>query len=433
MTRSGDSPGLPAKAAAPRPPAVDAPPALDPAQQSLAEALRVSFAILKLAMLALLVAYAFSGTFSVGSNEVALRLRFGDYVGDPGNRVIERGTYLAAPFPFEQIVKVDTRPTTLVLDREFWFETTSQESGLTRGQLQARRAMPLHPLRDGSLITGDSNIAHAQWTLTWRVDDPVAFLTNVGSKQLAADIVRLVAQQGIVQAVAQLSADDLLRGIVNRELAVGLMQERLHAMRTGLVIDQLALDKVSAPMRVAGSFDAVTTAESDRAGRIVSAQQERARILGETAGEASGKMLELVSGYEQAIERGDARAAESIQAELDAALAALRVGETPIGGEVARVINAAKTYRTQVVERVASEAQAFRQLLPQYEKNPRLVLSKLWEDARETILTGDVETFYTVPGQLELQLNRDPKLQKERQKEQLRSRKRAQEEAHSNR
>lgn len=433
MTRSGDSLGFPAKAAAPRPPAVDAPPALDPAQQSLAEALRVSFAILKLAMLALLIAYAFSGTFSVGSNEVALRLRFGDYVGDPGNRVIERGTYLAAPFPFEQIVKVDTRPTTLILDREFWFETTSQESGLTRAQLQSRRAMPLHPLRDGSLITGDSNIAHAKWTLTWRVDDPVAFLTNVGSKQLAADIVRLVAQQGIVQAVAQLSADDLLRGIVNRELAVGLMQERLHAMRTGLVIDQLALDKVSAPMRVAGSFDAVTTAESDRAGRIVSAQQEQARILGETAGEASGKMLALVSSYEQAIERGDAPAAESIQAELDADLAALRVGETPIGGEVARVINAAKTYRTQVVERVASEAQAFRQLLPQYEKNPRLVLSKLWEDARETILTGDVETFYTVPGQLELQLNRDPKLQKERQKEQLRSRKRVQEEAHSNR
>ena len=97
------------------------------------------------------------------------------------------------------------------------------------------------------------------------------------------------------------------------------------------------------------------------------------------------------------------------------------------------LFRSAKTYRTQVVERVGAEAQAFQQLLPQYEKNPRLVLSKLWEDARETILTGDVETFYTVPGQLELQLNRDPELQKERQKEQLRSRKRAQEEAHSNR
>lgn len=410
-----------------------APPALDAAQQSLAEALRVSFAILKLAMAALLIAYAFSGTFSVGSNEVALRLRFGDYVGDPGNRVLERGTYLAAPFPIEQVVKVDTRPSSLVLDKEFWFETTAQESGLTRRQLQGQKALPLNPLRDGSLISGDSSIIHAKWTLTWRVSDPVAFLTNVGSKQLAGDIVRLVAQQGIVQAVAQLAADDLLRGIVNRELAVGLMQERLDEMRSGLVIDQLALDKVSAPMRVAGSFDAVTSAESDRAGRIVAAQQERARILGETAGEASNEILEAMSAYEQAVERGDDAGASAIQERIDVSLADLRIGDTPIGGDVARIINTSKTYRTQIVERVGSEAQSFELLLPQYERNPRLVLAKLWEDARETILTGDVETFYTVPGQLELQLNRDPELQKERQKEQLRSKKRLQKEAQSNR
>jgi hypothetical protein len=44
-----------------------------------------------------------------------------------------------------------------------------------------------------------------------------------------------------------------------------------------------------------------------------------------------------------------------------------------------------------------------------------------------------VETFYTVPGQLELQLNRDPELLKERQKEQLRSRKREQREAEASR
>lgn len=412
---------------------LEAPPALDPAQQSLAEALRVSFGILKLAMLGLLIAYALSGTFSVGSNEVALRLRFGDYVGDPGNRVLERGTYMAAPFPIEQVVKVDTRPATLSLEKEFWFETTKSDSGLTRTQLQGTKAQPLHPLRDGSLITGDSSIVHAKWTLTWRVIDPVAYLTNVGSQPVAEQVVRLVAQQGIVQSVAQLAADDMLRGIINRELAVGLMQQRLDTMRTGLVIDQLVLDKVSAPMRVAGSFDAVTTAESDRAGQIVAAQQERARILGEAAGEASGPLLALVTTYEQAVERGDDATTKELEQQMDLALGSLRIGTVAIGGEVARVINAAQTYRTQIVERVASEAQAFQQLLPQYKQNPRLVLSKLWEDAREGILTGDVETFYTVPGQLELQLNRDPELQKERQKEQLRSRRRAQEEAELNR
>ena len=91
------------------------------------------------------------------------------------------------------------------------------------------------------------------------------------------------------------------------------------------------------------------------------------------------------------------------------------------------MINAATTYRMQIVEKVAGEANAFEQLLPQYARNPRLVLTKIWEEAREQILTGnDIETFYMVPGQLELQINRDPNLQKERQKEQLSTRKQEQ-------
>jgi hypothetical protein len=83
---------------------------------------------------------------------------------------------------------------------------------------------------------------------------------------------------------------------------------------------------------------------------------------------------------------------------------------------------------------VAGEANAFTQLLPQYERNPRLVLTKIWEEAREQILTGDdIETFYMVPGQLELQINRDPNLQKERQKEQLSTRKQEQKRVEQNR
>jgi membrane protease subunit HflK len=393
----------------------------DPAQQSLAEALRVSFAILKVAMFAVLVAYAFSGTFSVGSNEVALRLRFGDYVGAPGDRVLERGTYLAAPFPIEQVIKIDTRPMTLTLDREFWFETGLRDQGMTRDEIRTSRAGPLNPLRDGSLLTGDMNIAHARWTVTYRVTDPVAFVTNVGDKRLAVDLVRCAMQQGIVQAVAQLPADDLLKGVVNREVATAVAQRRLSEMATGLTIDQLALDKVSAPISVIGSFDAVTTAETDRSQRIVSAQQDRARILGEAAGEGSEKLLELLDRFERAAETGTAADARAVEQEIEAALGELRVGDVPIGGEVAQVVNGAKTYRTQVVERIKGDSETFQRLLPQYERNPRIILSRLWEDAREQILTGDVETFYTVPGRLELQLNRDPVIQKERQKEQMRS------------
>jgi regulator of protease activity HflC (stomatin/prohibitin superfamily) len=394
---------------------------LDPAQQSLAEALRVSFGILKAAMVVALIAYAFSGTFSVGSNEVALRLRFGDYVGGPGQRVLERGTYLAAPFPLEQVVKVDTRPMTLAINDAFWYESGERDQGMTRDQIRNSRARPLNPVRDGSLVTGDMNIAHARWTVTYRVTDPVAFVTNVGERPLAESLVACAAQQGIVQAIAQLPADDLLKGVVNREVATAVAQRRLTEMGTGLSIDQLTLDKVSAPVSVIGSFDAVTTAESDRSQRIVAAQQDRARILGEAAGEGAEKILALLDRFERAGEAGTADEVAATEREIEAAFGELSIAGTAIGGEVAQVVNSAKTYRTQVVERVKGDSETFQRLLPQYERNPRIILSRLWEDARERILTGDVETFYTVPGKLELQLNRDPVIQKERQQEQMRS------------
>jgi len=128
-----------------------------------------------------------------------------------------------------------------------------------------------------------------------------------------------------------------------------------------------------------------------------------------------------VTSYEQAVEAGTTAEADAADAKIDEAFTALQAERAQIGGEAARVINAANTYRTQVVERVKSEREMFERLLPQYEQNPRIILSRLWEDAREKILTGDVETFYTVPGQLQLQLNRDPEIQKMKQREQLKA------------
>lgn len=393
--------------------------AFDPAQQSLAEALKVSFGILKFAMFGLLVAYCLSGTFSVGSNEVALRLRFGDYVGDPGERVLERGTYLAAPFPIEQVIKIDTRPTTIDLDREFWYEITG--GGPSKDAFRAGQTRPLNPIKDGSLLTGDFNIAHARWSLTYRVTDPENYITNVGKPALGEELVRCTIQQGIVQATAQLPAEDFLKGVVNRELAIGIAQRRLDEMKTGLKVDQLNLDQVTAPMAVVKSFDDVTTAEADRSQRIVAAQQDRTRILAEAAGEAAEKLVVLVGDYEQAVEAGTADDAATAAAAIDRAFTDLKVDAALIGGEAAKAINAANTYRTQVVERVKAEREMFERLLPQYRQNPRIIVTRLWEDARQQILTGDVETFYTVPGPLQLELNRDPEIQKMRQREQIKN------------
>jgi regulator of protease activity HflC (stomatin/prohibitin superfamily) len=399
----------------------DLPAPADAARQSLAEALRLSFGILRLAMLALLVAYAASGLFSVGTNEAALRLRFGAYVGPPGEQVLERGTHLAWPFPIEQVITIDTRPQALVLDREFWYETGAADQGTTRAEIRRSRGGPLDPLRDGSLLTAGLDIVHARWTVTYRVADPVAYLTNVGDPDLARELVRCTVQQGIVHAVARTPADEVLKSTVNREAAAALARQRLAAMDTGITIDQVALDEVSPPVDVIASVEAVTTAETDRDQRIVLAEQERARILGETGGEASPALLGLIDARERAADAGADTEAAALDEELDRALDALRIGDVAIAGDVARRINAAKSHRLQVVEQVQAERERFERLLPEYEAHPRLVLSRLWEECRERIFTADVETFYTAPGRLELQLNRDPKVQKERQQEQLRT------------
>ncbi len=400
-------------------PVLDTAPELDPAQQSLADALAVSFTVLKFAMLAAVFAYAFSGVFSVGSNEVALRIRFGNYVGAAGERVLERGTYFAAPFPIEQVIKVDTRPNTLKLDKDFWYETGMNERGTTRDQIRNTRAGPLNPMRDGSLLTGDVNVAHAQWTITYIVGDPVAYVTNVGQRELADQLIKCIVAQGIIRAIAQLPADDLLKGLVNREVATATAQETLDAMASGLQITQLALDQVSAPVSVVASFDAVTTAETDRARRIVQAQQDRARILGEAAGQASDSLIALLDEYERVRETGTSSEIAVSEQKLKEVFDTLTVNNISIGGLVAESINSARTYRTQVVEAVKGDREVFERLLPQFEKNPRIILSRLWEDARERILTGDVETFYTLDGRLELQINRDPQIQQDRQKSQI--------------
>jgi regulator of protease activity HflC (stomatin/prohibitin superfamily) len=192
-------------------------------------------------------------------------------------------------------------------------------------------------------------------------------------------------------------------------------------MQTGLTLDALVLDQVTPPLAVVASFEAVTTAESQRSQLIVGAQQDRARILGETAGEGADGLLALISAYEKASETGSPADVEGVDRQLDEALFALRVGPARVGGAVARTINGAATYRTQVVERVKAEREAFERLLPQFRATPRIILSRLWSDAREAILTGDVETFYTPAGQKAFKINRDPGIQKQRQKDQLKA------------
>jgi len=392
---------------------------LDAAQQSLGEALRVSFWILKLSMLLLLGLYLLSGIFSVSEQEKAVRLRFGTLVGQPGQKVLEPGgPYFSLPYPFEQVITVPVSPQQVNLDTEFWYEADPRVAANAQGG----KAGPLNPAKDGSLLTADAEIIHARWSVTYTVTDPIRYLANVGDPARARALVRNIAQQGIVFAAAGITADQLIR---SQDVSRARLRAQaiLDALDSGIKITNLSVKDPVYPLPVRRAVQAVLNAESVNAKLIEEAQEQWGRILVQTAGEAYQPLLMRIEAYELASQIGDTQRLDQLDAQMDEEFANLAIkteqGLVSIGGSVTELIHEAMTYRTEVVTRVRGDAEYFSSLLPQYRSNPRIVVNRLWQDAKERILTGDIETLYLPRGQTYLELNRDPKIQQERERKKL--------------
>ncbi|MAX27282.1 MAG: hypothetical protein CMJ19_22525 [Phycisphaeraceae bacterium] len=396
-------------------------PGFDPAAQSLADALQFCFTALKVIMVVLVVVYFGSGFFNVESNKTAVQLRFGKIIKSD---LPSGGPYFALPYPIDEVIPVELTERVLDVKKAFWFEyDDKRDAGKTIDEMAESRMGPLNPVKDGSLITGDANIVHTQWSLTYQVSDPTAYVENVGDdKKLAHKLVELAAEQAIVKNVAQLTADDLLKGVTNAESIKNHMQGTLDGMKTGLEVKTVSITQMTVPLSTRPAFQAVLNAENEKAREIESAQEQRVNILSTAAGEAHDQLLSLVEKYEFAVDNHTEGAElDAINNELDTVLNALNIDNTPISGEVAGIINEAQVYRTSIVEKVQSEAQKLEQLYDQYQQSPRIIQQRLIQDARREILSSDMnETFYvTQDGQQYLELNRDPSVKRERERKRL--------------
>lgn len=394
----------------------------DPAQKSLADAMRVSFGVLKVIMVLMLIAYASTGVFTVEPQQQVVRLQFGKIIGEGGGQVYEQGWYLGWPYPIEEKVKVPITKRTVSIRNAFWYEGGDTDSG---GQA---RGGPLNPEKDGSLLTGDANIVHGRFEVYYTIHDVIAFVQNVGMSgpgdmSAADELVRNVAEQGIVYAAARVQADDFIKGSLSQGAATQRMQQVLDALGAGIKIESMVLAKSEAPVTVKPAYNLVTNAESERGQKLSAARQQRTTLLNEAAGEAHDGLFKLVQDYELAQTAGENEKAEKLAQVLDTAFDQLRLpadlGGTAIGGEASRLISEANTYRTETVEKVKSEANSFRTLLANYREAPELFLSRERQRVREAIFTGDVETVYNNAGQLYLELNADPDLARKREQKRL--------------
>jgi membrane protease subunit HflK len=424
--------------------------------------------------------YLFSGFFTVGNNEVAVRLRFGRIVEQgEGKQIQSAGLKFAFPYPIEQVIKINKGLRQVELNDEFMFEIPENLRGKTLEEMAPQiAAQPLDPTKSGYVVTGDANIMHARFRVRYHIEDAERFVTYIGEDKLAEDLVRAASQQAIVLAAATATSDAIYQGSFPTDRALREAQATLDKMKTGVVIDTIEMPERTVPMAIRSAYQQVTDAEQDRGKLLDAAHQERDRILGAVAGFGHRPLSELISRYELAIASGDREAATAIdarlnwmlttlnapmwageklppeaearawelvcltvnnpsgeqaaaaQAELNALLTEAGVpldrrATQPITGQVAEQISRATSDRQSELERVRTRGEEFRKYHEQYSQNPgmrEIIMARLWQQAKQEILTGDVEVFYVSPGQLRLELNRDPDIKKEREREGIRKR-----------
>jgi len=415
----------------------------DPARQSLSDALRVSFFLLKIIMLVLLVAYLASGIFWVAENQQVVRLRFGRIVGDPSPTVYESGWHFGLPYPIERPVRVPTNSRTLNINNAYWYDTG--DSGRPpRGAL--------NPVQHGYLVTGDQGIVHGRFRVSYHITDPVKFVRNVGeltgrggrTVTRASELVRSVAEQGIVHAVARTGADQVNGGQASTGRARARMQEILTRINSGITIQSVSLSDAAMPSDVQQAYQSASNAEGEKAQQIKEARQQRQQILGGAAGQAGyspaedepGPLLQLINQYQQAVRQNEPQTVDQLDQQLSQAFQNLSVptagGQAiPIGGEAASIINNARSYVAEVEQTILTERNTFLALHEQFQSTPRILVNRLWQDARQNIFTASgVDTFYSLDGRTVITTNRDPEVTEQRESERLqRARQQAEEQA----
>lgn len=375
---------------------------LDVAGRSLSEALRISFIILKVIMAVLILAFLASGFKTVGSDEQALVLRFGKIRGVGENRVLKPRTrpYWIFPYPVDMMVKIPVEKKVDLLTRSFWYYQTKEDM-LSESSIKKTRFLPeLDPIKDGYCITrsekqdetisgsdgSDYNIVHCKWQLTYQIDAPERFFTNIYVEDVEpGDIYFNVITKSITPLLQNLFEDAIVTATVNytidevmfekvaslTEDIKELLQEKLDTIESGIKVVQVQLTDKTWPRQVDEAFQASHSASQESEQTISKARTYADNTVIGASGLAQEKIAE------------------------------------------------AQAYRTKVVASARANAEYLRQLLPEYRKRPELVVRGIYQDAMERIFTNVNEKFIIPKGaEWRILVNRDPSLKPKASNEQ---------------
>ena len=201
---------------------------------------------LALAGLVILGLWLASGIYTVAPDEQGLVTRFGRL-----DRVVLPGLQYHLPAPIESVEKVAVTRVNRI------------EIGFRSGQPTTGRGGARDVDDEALMLTGDENIIDINFVVLWRIGDAADYRFNVRDpentvKAAAESVMReIVGQTPIVEATTEGRRTIELRA---REQLQGLMNE----YGTGILIDEVQLQKADPPQEVIEAFRDVQRAQADR-------------------------------------------------------------------------------------------------------------------------------------------------------------------------
>jgi len=333
---------------------------VDAGSQALAEALRSSFAIVKVVMVLLVLLFLASGFFTVGPQERAIILRFGKARGEGEKALLGPGLHWSLPYPIDESIKVSISGLQQVTSTVGWYAVTPEQ--MLAG-IEPPAGATLNPVVDGYVLTADDNIIHTRATLTYRIKDPIRYVFSFVN---ASNAVQNALDNALLHAATRFKVDDILtRDIAGfQEVVRRYATQSAERQDLGILVEQCVVQSVP-PRQLKDAF-----------ANVLKAEVMRSKVLNEAR-----------SAENQATNKASADA-ESL-------------------------INLAQSDRARRVSDMAAQAERFQEILPQYRDHPTLFVQQRLTETLGRVFTNVQDKIFLTESdadkskELRLLLNRE--------------------------
>lgn len=387
--------------------------AMDPANQSLADALRLSFRVLQAVIVVLIVLFLASGLKTVEDGQSGVRTLWGE-IKEPLSPGLK---FSWAPYPFGEFFTFKAENRNVSLGE--YFSMASNGRPFATMLEQSDVSSPPNPARDGYIITRDSDFAHLDLSAKYEIDQPTEFVHRVNdadSKRDADELVRMALRKAAVHVVGGMSVAEVAEPARVPELKENIRlraQAALDEIKSGIRIVDITNAQGSAPLAIQKMESGVMESNVAAGDLVENARKESAQTLQNIAGSGYKQVTDLIDQYEVALDTGDEKRSTELLAAINAALES-----NDVTGEVSDIINRARSYKDTIESTLGNEYRRFAGLLPAFKQNPQLVVRQQWLEAYKFVVGRvDTEIVYVPPmlASLNLAITGSSELQEIRQ------------------